>query len=61
MPYTLVVEPLDFPRNHTRNSPLVLRHARDYQDARGPHDMAVLRSDTRSSDNIDKPIGVLNR
>ena len=56
----LVVERFDFPRNDARNAALVLRHSRDFQDARDPHDMPVLRSDTRSNDDIDKPISVLN-
>ena len=56
----LVFERFDFPGNDAGNSPLVLRHSRDFQDARGPNDMDVARSDTRSNDDIDKPIGILN-
>ena len=56
----LVIERFDFPRDEARDPPLVLRHSGDFEDARGPHDMAVLGSDTRSYDDVDKPMLVLS-
>ena len=47
----LVVEHFDFPRNDARNATLILRHSGDFQDARGPHQMDVLRGNICDSNH----------
>ena len=56
----LVVERFDFPGDDTRNATFILRHSRDFENARGSHQMDVLRGDTGSNDDVDEAMLVLS-